>query len=92
MDAETLIKAALREARGLMRGAGSGTREAVDQVLLTQLGAIDVAFTLSSGVAIANGVAAGLGISCLSELLVREAVQCNQPLLMGESPERQAIA
>jgi hypothetical protein len=24
--------------------------------------------------------------------LVREAVQCNQPLLMGESPERQAIA
>ena len=23
---------------------------------------------------------------------VREAVQCNQPLLMGESPERQAIA
>ena len=23
---------------------------------------------------------------------VREAVQCNQPLLMGESPQRQAIA
>ena len=78
-----LGKAALREARWLLREAGSGTREAVDQVLLTQLGAIDVAFTLSSGVAIANAVAAGLGISCLSELLVREAVQRGELVVLA---------
>ena len=64
----------LRQARWLLREEGSGTREAVEQVLRQRLGHIDLGFTLGSGVAIVQAVVAGLGISCLSRVLVREAL------------------
>ncbi|ARU05626.1 hypothetical protein CCO03_13875 [Comamonas serinivorans] len=80
-----LTKADLREARWLLREAGSGTREAVDQALFSQLGRIDVACTLSSGVAIVQGVAAGLGVACLSELLVQDAVARGELVVLANA-------
>ena len=65
---------ALRGARWLLREQGSGTREMVEHALLPRLHQLASAATLGSSEAIAHCVAQGLGISCLSRVLV-------QPLL-----------
>lgn len=77
-----LSRAELRDARWLLRESGSGTRENMEQTLLSQLGHIDAAFTLGSGVAIVQAVAAGLGIACVSELLVADAIRRGELVLL----------
>jgi DNA-binding transcriptional LysR family regulator len=61
----------LAEAEWLLREAGSGTRETVEQALLPHLLNIPASMTLGSSEAIKNAVAEGLGISCLSRSVVR---------------------
>jgi DNA-binding transcriptional LysR family regulator len=60
----------LAAAEWLLREAGSGTRETVEQALLPHLVNIPVSMTLGSSEAIKNSVAEGLGISCLSRSVV----------------------
>ncbi|CAB5662306.1 CysJI operon transcriptional activator [Delftia tsuruhatensis] len=66
--------AALRAARWLLREPGSGTREMVEHALLPHLHQLPAAATLGSSEAIARCVAQGLGISCLSRVLVQALV------------------
>ena len=66
--------AALRAARWLLREPGSGTREMVEHALLPHLRQLPAAATLGSSEAIARCVAQGLGISCLSRVLVQALV------------------
>jgi DNA-binding transcriptional LysR family regulator len=61
----------LAQAEWLLREAGSGTRETVEQALLPHLVNISASMTLGSSEAIKNSVAEGLGISCLSRSVVR---------------------
>jgi DNA-binding transcriptional LysR family regulator len=61
----------LAAAEWLLREAGSGTRETVEQALLPHLLNIPVSMTLGSSEAIKNSAAEGLGISCLSRSVVR---------------------
>ncbi len=61
----------LAQAEWLLREAGSGTRETVEQALLPHLVNIRASMTLGSSEAIKNSVAEGLGISCLSRSVVR---------------------
>ena len=67
--------AALRKAAWLLREAGSGTREMVEHALLPHLHQLPAAATLGSSEAIARGVEQGLGISCLSRVLVQSQLQ-----------------
>ena len=67
--------AALRKAAWLLREPGSGTREMVEHALLPHLHQLPAAATLGSSEAIARCVAQGLGISCLSRVLVQALVQ-----------------
>jgi DNA-binding transcriptional LysR family regulator len=64
----------LAAAQWLLREAGSGTRETVDQALLPHLLNIPASMTLGSSEAIKNSAAEGLGISCLSRSVVRDLV------------------
>ncbi len=64
----------LAEAQWLLREAGSGTRETVEQALLPHLLDIPASMTLGSSEAIKNSVAEGLGLSCLSRSVVRDLV------------------
>lgn len=66
--------AALRRARWLLREPGSGTREAVGQALLPHLHGFADALCLGSTEAIKRGVAAGLGLACLSRHAVADLV------------------
>ena len=64
----------LAQAEWLLREAGSGTRETVEQALLPHLVNIPASMTLGSSEAIKNSVAEGLGISCLSRSVVSNLV------------------
>ena len=66
---------ALRKAQWLLREAGSGTREMVEHALLPHLHQLPAAATLGSSEAIARCVEQGLGISCLSRVLVQSLLQ-----------------
>ena len=66
---------ALRKAAWLLREAGSGTREMVEHALLPHLHQLPAAATLGSSEAIARCVEQGLGISCLSRVLVQSQLQ-----------------
>jgi DNA-binding transcriptional LysR family regulator len=68
----TLKARELAKAEWLLREAGSGTRETVEQALLPHLLNIPASMTLGSSEAIKNSVAEGLGISCLSRSVVRD--------------------
>jgi DNA-binding transcriptional LysR family regulator len=72
---EKLSLVQLREARWLLRELGSGTREAVENALLPKLHSIrsDIAFGDSE--AIKHAVAEGLGVSCLSRLVVGDMLR-----------------
>ena len=58
----------------LLRESGSGTREMVEHALLPHLHQLPAAATLGSSEAIARCVAQGLGVSCLSRVLVQALV------------------
>jgi len=66
--------AALRGARWLLRESGSGTRGMGGDALLPHLHQLPAAATLGSSEAIARCVAQGLGVSCLSRVLVQALV------------------
>ena len=70
--------AALRKAAWLLREAGSGTREMVEHALLPHLHQLPAAATLGSSEAIARCVEQGLGISCLSRVLVEAQLQAGR--------------
>lgn len=59
----------------VLREAGSGTREAADRWLVPQLPEMRVELELSTNEAVKRAVAAGIGLGCLSELAVRDAVR-----------------
>ena len=63
---------ALREAGWLLRERGSGTRETVEHVLLPHLHELRAAAEFSNAEAIKHAAAAGLGLACLSRLVVQD--------------------
>lgn len=65
----------LRNATWLVREEGSGTRDAVQTALLPHLGPLKCPLVLGSSEAIRRAVVLGLGISCLSRLLVAEQLR-----------------
>lgn len=65
----------LANAMWVLRESGSGTREASDQWLIPQLPEMQVELELSTNEAVKRAVAAGIGLGCLSELAVRDAIQ-----------------
>lgn len=62
----------LQKEAWLLREAGSGTRETVEQYLSQQLQSFRCAGELGNSEAIKYAVAAGLGLSCLSVAVVQE--------------------
>jgi DNA-binding transcriptional LysR family regulator len=75
----------LREAGWLMREKGSGTREAVEQVLLPQLHHLTVSLELGNSEAIKHAAAAGLGVACLSRLVVQDSLDSGQLIAVATS-------
>jgi DNA-binding transcriptional LysR family regulator len=67
--------ALLREAAWLLREPGSGTREAVEQALVPHLHRLRSAGEFSSAEAIKHAAAAGLGVACLSRLVVADLME-----------------
>jgi DNA-binding transcriptional LysR family regulator len=65
-------------AQWLLREPGSGTREAVEQALLTKMPAAQSATTMGSSEAIKNAVAEGLGVSCLSRFVVQDLIEAKR--------------
>ena len=65
---------ALRQARWLLREPGSGTREAVEHVLLPHLHHLDGDMQPGSTEAIKQATAEGLGLACLSLCAVQDLV------------------
>ena len=76
----------LQNALWLLREPGSGTQEAVEQVLLPHLHQLRPAAQFSNSEAIKHAAAAGLGLACLSRTIVArflsrgELVEINTPL------------
>lgn len=75
----------LSSANWVLREPGSGTREASDRWLIPQLTEMQVALELSTNEAVKRAVAAGIGLGCLSELAVRDAVQQGWLIQLGTS-------
>lgn len=69
---------ALREVVWLLREPGSGTREAMDQLLLGPLRSYQRSIELGSSEAIKHAVAQGLGVACLSQWVVRDLLASQQ--------------
>jgi DNA-binding transcriptional LysR family regulator len=65
---------ALRQSRWLLREPGSGTREAVEQALLSHLHHLDGEMLPGSTEAIKQAAAEGLGLACLSLCSVQDLV------------------
>ena len=65
----------LREWVWLLREAGSGTREATDQLLLPHLRSYRRSIELGSSEAIKHAAAAGLGAACLSQWVVGDMLE-----------------
>lgn len=84
-----LSASALREATWLLREPGSGTREAVEHAILPHLHALRPAGEFGNAEAIKHAAAAGMGVACLSRLVVQDllttgdliALQTNLPRL-----------
>ena len=62
----------LQNALWLLREQGSGTQEAVEQVLLPHLHQLRSAMELSNSEAIKHAAAAQLGLACLSRVIVAD--------------------
>ncbi|WP_245149935.1 LysR substrate-binding domain-containing protein [Xanthomonas axonopodis] len=73
MQARVPLKA-LRQAHWLLREPGSGTREAVEQVLLPHLHYLHSDLQPGSTEAIKQAAAEGLGLACLSLCAVQDLV------------------
>lgn len=65
----------LANAAWVLREPGSGTREASERWLIPQLPEMQVELELGTNEAVKRAVAAGIGLGCLSELAVRDAIQ-----------------
>ena len=68
----------LRQAGWLLREVGSGTREAVEHALLPHLHMLHSAGEFSNAEAIKHAAAAGLGLACLSQLVVADLVEAGR--------------
>jgi DNA-binding transcriptional LysR family regulator len=64
----------LAEATWIVREPGSGTREASDRWLVPALGRVTVEMELGSNEAVKRAVASGLGLGCLSNHAVADAL------------------
>lgn len=64
----------LADASWVLRELGSGTREASDRWLIPHLPGMQVELELSTNESVKRAVAAGIGLGCLSELAVRDAI------------------
>ncbi len=79
--------ASLKVANWLFREEGSGTRDSVQTALFPHLGDLGSNIALGSSEAIKRAVSRGLGISCLSRLLVQDMIeQGSLTELMTEVP------
>ncbi|MBI3286388.1 MAG: LysR family transcriptional regulator [Burkholderiales bacterium] len=76
---------ALREASWLLREPGSGTREAVAHALLPHLHVLRPAGEFSNSEAIKHAAAAGLGLACLSRVLVADMLEAGQLVELATS-------
>jgi len=65
----------LVKARWILREAGSGTRNVFERVVEQSLPNLSVYLEIGHSEAIKRAVAAGLGVSCLSILVVEDAIQ-----------------
>ena len=70
---EALTDRDLREAHWIVRESGSGTRQTFERGLHGLVPELDLALELEHTEAIKRAVEAGLGISCLSRVCLREA-------------------
>lgn len=68
----TLSEENLMAASWILREQGSGTRQAFDRAMLGLLPNINVLMELQHSEAIKRTVEAGLGIGCLSEIILRD--------------------
>jgi len=68
----------LQNALWLLREPGSGTQEAVEQVLLPHLHQLRPAVELSNSEAIKHAAAAGLGLACLSRAIVGRLLESGE--------------
>jgi len=73
-EPERIKLKALRQATWLLREAGSGTREAVEQALRPHLVQLSEDVQVGSTEAIKHAVAAGLGLTCLSLTATRDVI------------------
>lgn len=76
-DKKVSLKA-LREQKWLLRESGSGTREMVEAGLLPHLHYLHSAGEFSSAEAIKYAAAAGLGLACMSRLVVADLLEMGQ--------------
>jgi DNA-binding transcriptional LysR family regulator len=74
MAARKVSARQLAGAGWVLREAGSGTREAADRWLIPLLPEMRIELELSTNEAVKRAVAAGIGLGCLSELAVRDAI------------------
>lgn len=65
----------LASAEWVLRERGSGTREALERLLLPIVQGLSVAMELGHPEAIKNAVAAGVGVSCLSRHVIRRELE-----------------
>jgi len=72
----------LRQAKWLLREPGSGTREAVEQVLLPHLHHLDRDMVFGNAEAIKHAVAQNLGLSCLSRWVVADMLASRQLVIL----------
>ena len=82
----------LAGATWVLREAGSGTREAADRWLTSELGQFTVELELGSNEAVKRAVAAGLGLGMLSRHAVAEALRLKTLALLPLPPVRRALA
>ncbi len=74
--------AALREASWLLREQGSGTREAVEHLLLPHLHQLRSGMQCGGTEAIKQAAAAGLGVTCLSAAAVQDLVALHRLVVL----------
>ena len=80
--------ASLRQAEWLLREPGSGTREAVEQVLMAHLPHLRSRVQLGSAEAIKLAAAEGLGLACLSRRAVADFVSAGRLVVLDTALPR----
>ena len=78
----------LRQARGLLREPGSGTREAVEHALLPHLNHFNSEMQLGSTEAIKQAAAEGLGLACLSLCAVQDLITLGRLVVLNTTLPR----